>query len=540
MRIQVRFARSTADSLFIEGDIKGVPVEENNDIALYAKVGAQSIDAYIYDSKTGEGRGFLLEIPLPWFQDISGKPKGGIVSFSEEDVAFLKFMPFSAKHPHGFAVFPDSGYILSLAEKTAIKLTAYSESAAAEMEKALLKNATKKLGRMEALKLKKFRSLCHTRREESRKTRRRIWLISDRISSGGDNGEALFRYLTEAVPDGIEPVFAVSAKSSDFARVSAVGRTVDFGSDEYLSLYLSGALILSSHADDPFTDPLKNHKLRSWLRDLAFGRQFVFLGHGITMNDLSGWLHRYKKNLSLITCASPRELDAYIKDDYLYPQKAFTLTGFCRYDLLEDDKKKQILFMPSWRKYLISGSDEEGTKLYPENVADSEYVRALHELLNDEVLASEARRLGYSLVLRLHPDATPLLPAIAPGEHVEMCGEDVPYSELFAHGSLLVTDYSSVHFDFAYLGKPVIYYQFDEEEFFSGEHVFTRGWFSYREDGFGEVTGSLEEVIRLILQYMSEDCRMKPVYMDRAEKFFAFRDRNNCERVADAARKLIS
>ena len=31
--------------------------------------------------------------------------------------------------------------------------------------------------------------------------------------------------------------------------------------------------------------------------------------------------------------------------------------------------------------------------------------------------------------------------------------------------ALLVTDYSSVFFDVAFLRKPVVYYQFDEEEF---------------------------------------------------------------------------
>ena len=50
----------------------------------------------------------------------------------------------------------------------------------------------------------------------------------------------------------------------------------------------------------------------------------------------------------------------------------------------------------------------------------------------------------------------------------------------------MITDYSSVAFEMAYLKKAVLYYQFDEEEFFSGKH-WQKGYFDYRKDGFGAV-----------------------------------------------------
>lgn len=42
------------------------------------------------------------------------------------------------------------------------------------------------------------------------------------------------------------------------------------------------------------------------------------------------------------------------------------------------------------------------------------------------------------------------------------------YSEMINECDLLVTDYSSFAVDVAYMYKPVVYYQFDEEEFFGG------------------------------------------------------------------------
>ena len=42
----------------------------------------------------------------------------------------------------------------------------------------------------------------------------------------------------------------------------------------------------------------------------------------------------------------------------------------------------------------------------------------------------------------------------------------VSYRELFNTSALMITDYSSVFFDFVYQKKPCIFYQFDKKDFF--------------------------------------------------------------------------
>ena len=41
--------------------------------------------------------------------------------------------------------------------------------------------------------------------------------------------------------------------------------------------------------------------------------------------------------------------------------------------------------------------------------------------------------------------------------------------------------------DFIYLEKPVVYCHFDREQFFAGEHSYSKGYFEYERDGFGEI-----------------------------------------------------
>src|SRR5690606_4703466 len=85
--------------------------------------------------------------------------------------------------------------------------------------------------------------------------------------------------------------------------------------------------------------------------------------------------------------------------------------------------------------------------------------------------------------------------------------------------------------------RPIAYYQFDRDEFFAGEHVYTKGYFDYQDDGFGPVAETQDQVLDAIERALegNED----PVYAQRRESFFAFRDGRCCERVYNAIRELL-
>ncbi|MBP5631838.1 MAG: CDP-glycerol glycerophosphotransferase family protein [Clostridia bacterium] len=70
--------------------------------------------------------------------------------------------------------------------------------------------------------------------------------------------------------------------------------------------------------------------------------------------------------------------------------------------------------------------------------------------------------------------------------------------------------------------KPIIYFQFDFDEFFSGDHMCKKGDFDYERDGFGEVEYDLDSVVDRIIEYMKNDCRLKPEYLERIDNYFAF------------------
>ena len=92
---------------------------------------------------------------------------------------------------------------------------------------------------------------------------------------------------------------------------------------------------------------------------------------------------------------------------------------------------------------------------------------------------------------------------------------------------LLITDYSSVAFDFAYLKKPVIYYQYSDDYNFD----LSKSYFKYKDMGFGEVVSEEKELVDLIKSYLNTDCLMKDGYKIRVDAFYKFRDKENCKRV---------
>ena len=188
--------------------------------------------------------------------------------------------------------------------------------------------------------------------------------------------------------------------------------------------------------------------------------------------------------------------------------------------------------MPTWRKYLSTPSDNDPeVNVVVDNFQESAFFKFYNKLLNDARLITAAEKYGYTICFMPHPNIMNNLEMFDHNPAVKFFGTEKPYREIYAESNLVMTDYSSSIMDFAYLRKPLIYCHFDQEEFFAGDHVYVKGYFEYERDGFGEVTYDLESLVDLFIEYMKNDCQLKDVYRERMDKFFAFQDRNNCERL---------
>ena len=92
--------------------------------------------------------------------------------------------------------------------------------------------------------------------------------------------------------------------------------------------------------------------------------------------------------------------------------------------------------------------------------------------------------------------------------------------------------------DFAYLRKPVIYTQFDQEKFFGGDHTYKKGYFDYQTDGFGPVVTTVEEAVAEIKKLAETDFDMSDIYRSRADAFFPVNDYQNSQRIYEKLKEI--
>lgn len=362
-----------------------------------------------------------------------------------------------------------------------------------------------------------------------------IWIISDRLDSAGDNGEALFRYINKQQTNGIGVYFAIKKESQDYRRLKSFGKVVDRDSWYYKLLFLHSTKIISSHADDFVINPFG--KKVPYLSDL-FNFKFVFLQHGIIKDDLSSWLNRYNKNIKLFVTSARPEQVSVLEGDYYYDDDVVKLTGLPRYDLLDNNPKKKLIVAPTWRKNLSFEVDPKtNLRRYNPGFMESEYFKFYNALLTDKTLNSVMEKYDITGEFYLHPSHAIQLNDFSAGPRFVKKDFPYDYKKAFSEGNLLVTDYSSVAFDFAYLRKPLIYSQFDEETFY-GSHLYDKGYFRYDRDGFGVVCKSYKDTMREIIKTIEAGMTLEEPYKARVKSFYAHSDKHNSERVYGAINEL--
>ena len=351
---------------------------------------------------------------------------------------------------------------------------------------------------------------------------KRIWLFMDRRESADDNAEHLFKYAIKQ-NDDIKKYFTVFKESDDYNRLSNLGNILPFYSIKQRLIYLFAEKIISSHPDEIILNPFMGKNIRLYCSLINSDK--IFLQHGVTKDNISSWLRKYDKNLSLLVTVSDLENQSFFEEGYNYDENVVQALGFPRFDNLLELKEnnfidsKQIIITPSWREELFGKNVDQ--------IKSSEYFVHINSLINNEQLISMAKKFGYKILFKPHPLVYNFIDLFDKNEYV-LFDNGTKYQELFKTSSLMITDYSSVAFDFSYMDKPVIYYQYGDD------YNFKEGYFNYETMGFGEVTSNENELIKLIIEYMKNDCKIKEKYKNRVTKFYKHHDKNNCKRVYDA------
>ena len=285
---------------------------------------------------------------------------------------------------------------------------------------------------------------------------RNVWLVAERGVDARDNGYHFFRFLNAEHPE-INSIYIMDRSSADTDRIAKIGKYVGYGSFKHYILLHKADYLISTHimgftpCPELFLDLEKRTKFR------LKGKK-VFLQHGIIKDKQSG-LMADTVNLDLFICGAKPEYD-YIKKNFGFKSGVVQYTGLARYDALplNQTTKKQILVMPTWRKWLNGLSKEK--------FVQTEYYKQYSELLSNEKLINHLREGGWNIVFYPHFEFQKFSDTFEGNDVVTIADfTHFDVQELLIESRILVTDYSSVCFDFCYMGKTVIFFQFDKEDF---------------------------------------------------------------------------
>lgn len=232
-------------------------------------------------------------------------------------------------------------------------------------------------------------------------------------------------------------------------------------------------------------------------------------------------------NLDIFVTSVKREYE-FIKDNYPSYRKSVVLTGMPRYDSLKNVESNNILVMPTWRLYLQNVS----------SIKRTEYYKAYMDLLGSKDLNVILEKNNIKLIFYPHIEMQKFISEFRfQNKNIIIANfKDYDVQELLKSCKLLITDYSSVYFDFAYLNKPVIYYQFDQKEY--RKNHYSEGYFDYYKDGFGPVYIDVNNVVKEVEKLINNKFNIDTKYQNRISRFFTLRDNKNCERIFELIKNV--
>lgn len=346
------------------------------------------------------------------------------------------------------------------------------------------------------------------------------WIISERGDEARDNGYHLFKYIRKNHPN-INVYYIITKDSPDFLKVNKYENILYYGTLEHYKGLIKAEYLISTHS---YGYAEYGKAIKPFLKILP-DKKIINLRHGVVYNDLK----MSSDHFDLIMASSDMEKNIITKSNS--EKLPIKITGICRYDNLKDtsdlEEERIILLMPTFRSWLHDLSRmPNGDRLFIEE----DYYKFYNDLISNEKILKLCKQNNLKLYFYPHYRIQPFLDNFKVNDaHVILADkESYDIQDLLNRSSVLITDYSSIFFDFAYMKKPVIYTQFDEEKFRSKHYK--ESSFSFEKNGFGEVVTNLIGVQLVLEEIIANNFEMEKKYKKRVDAFFNYRDANNCKR----------
>lgn len=342
-----------------------------------------------------------------------------------------------------------------------------------------------------------------------------IWIIGERRDKAQDTGFRFFKYMRENHPEK-KVYYVIDKDSLELKNVKPYGNILYFKTKEHIEMLLKATNIIGSHHPD-YLYPLRTKEFERKI----VGKK-VFLQHGVigtkNMNaNYGSKAQGFDTDLFLVSSELEKQI---IVNDMDYDKNEVKITGLSRFDdLFKDDviEKRQLLIIPTWREWLSRD----------DLFLESEYYERYQDLLLNERLKIMSEKYNFEIVFCLHPNMQRYA-SLFETTHVKQINQgDIDVQDLLKESAMMITDYSSVAFDFSFLNKPVVYYQFDRRRFIGkrGSHL------DLNNDLPGDIEYELDELLDNLENYAQNNFQITETNKIKSSKFIKYKDKKSSERI---------
>lgn len=278
-----------------------------------------------------------------------------------------------------------------------------------------------------------------------------------------------------------------------------------------------------------------NWRLRKWFYYLP-DCPYVYLEHGIKYLKYSDHLGRFLSTFNAINNSSEYEAELLLRylpgyvDNGVKPD--CFVGGLPRFDTFRDERDSNrsefvVFVMFTWRETFNAG---QGV------LEKSAYYHGLQAFLSKASIGRMAKA-GVKVKVAAHHHLVSHVQGLDFGDSVEI----VPQSEIAywkSHADCCLTDYSSISFDYHFLGKPVIHWIPDREDPLLTANDYSEQMFAEeREREMPNVCRSAGEVVEMIESYAKRRFELEPKKKATLDRFFKYR-KDLCRHLYEALERV--
>lgn len=533
--VHIMSIKSEGSNLRFSGYVSDVSCLDKFDYKFFAISNREKIpfvDYPFYSLKTlfeipfDKGHGFTVSVPLKNVKEMT------VVSFfiSMEGMNYKLKFSFGATGAHLTEKFPHSYFITNERlisfdlEKRSIIIRRATSFMQSRSERLFLSDIKKAVPVQKYLKIKRIRKRYYSTVDKY--AERRIWLMCDSKNSNSKDAHDIYNYINSLSDKrGIEVFYSQRGINPDdnFIMTAFQSANLACGSTTQKIIAMNADVIVSNGHNVYKILGFEDGE-EIYYRDLLTA-DIVSLGYSFSMLRSAQTENRMYDNTALRFCGSKHEYDRLIHPVYGYDEKSLFAFGYPHIDTLNAMPSKQILVCPAMRRGFAKYS-----RIGYQNFTTEQLYSVFNSFITNNKILSALHQNGCTLVLILPEEFAKNEYLWNKSDYVTVSSfEDLGYKETIEKSAMLITDYSNVAFDFAYMRKPIIYYQNPSVSLQNNISSF-----SYYEEGFGEVVTDLDELVEKTISMIKSGFEVSAEYLKRRTEFFAFDDKDNCKRIANA------